>query len=1297
MHSDELEEEVEEDEDEILYQDLKQFLRLSDLTSSNLSIPMGGDGNCLFRALAFWKFGDQERHDDIRSRIVKFLTDHPDIVLNSYWAKYFNHNLDKLKDYTARVNEKDSSGDLTCLYIASLVYKNFKFKIWTSAATVRTHRERLELAGVNANLMEGLLCLEHDNITDDTTYLSNVWNLGGHRVDDILNLHFHGSHYNVLNLKDLAESSFISPHCAIHLEDAEEGSEMSNVDNDLFISENSRLEEAKNKFVSNNLPCCSPQSNRGVLQDDGSQVVFSMETVDKILGKRTKHIRLSVTEATKLMSYRCEHKGADASFCQFEVCAASGVAYEARNDVWGPEENDNATGTRRRDFMVKSLRDAMTIVDGKPVYRHKVGQYMLCHDAWKKLFGWSSSSLNRWKALVKAEKLVDVELNSTGISLNARVDSVEWVTRDDTPAARIAYAFFFHYVQNCCDKLPVGYISQFVQNELKLTASYKTNTDLYQKFLRETSALEKKMRARSESLPFDVNLEEQIAKAKGLLREKFRDEHLQAFESVYAQDQTNGVEEQKEVEVVDESMFFGELNDDGSVDTCPKGFFPNEAGDTTLNDASGEMEQDQMCQYRVPYATRKEVYDEYVQFCAFSDNEKVSANTFTEMWKKEFSFVKLSKVKGTFSMCGTCKDCTGKMKKAKTDKEYTYWKQKRGEHLDQQRAQRLEYYKNRIGATLYKDRSISIILDAMDQAKTDLPVEFRRAGKKEHLGQKLMGAIAHGHGNFLYVSHKPVINGADFTLECLWRTLIKLESAYQENGWTWPPKLDLQFDNCRDNKNKCVVAFCSLLVETDVFSEVNFNFLMIGHTHEDIDQMFSVISRRFQRLCFHPRSRKCVTFEDFQKEIMSCFTGTDKYKPKCVELVVATHNFWKWFGEGIDPKFGNMDAMRAFQFRKQTAEEEGLHTFRQFDGKCAIFGRQFMTTKLHECTPSRKRMASTGPVIPLMYIDDPFAFSFTKPELSEFKDYKKKGSKKTKVDPTHATLTNQEICEGKFEALRDLIKDYAGATREQRNEFIQMIDEKAYTVKNLSDDVVNAYVPKFRWIWNLNALHRGEVEVDFEKAEEEDELLAFTSWNEDNRKEKRERAKHKLMVENQKEMRRKTMFEPIEAGEFLLCKMLTGERKKGEDEETSGDEETGGDEKTGGDEETLPEFEWLVAKAIQTVPEVERSDTETVQVHWYRSDVKTINDLNGRYSAWKTKISKRETVDETQHLPRTCIQAVGLGIIKTRHISVRSKRNIATLGVGFKMDVDNKTLIWNGERSTTDALEEAEEVEQLEV
>ena len=129
----------------------------------------------------------------------------------------------------------------------------------------------------------------------------------------------------------------------------------------------------------------------------------------------------------------------------------------------------------------------------------------------------------------------------------------------------------------------------------------------------------------------------------------------------------------------------------------------------------------------------------------------------------------------------------------------------------------------------------------------------------------------------------------------------------------------------------------------------------------------------------------------------------------------------------------------------------------------------------------------------------------------------------------------------------------------------------------------------------------------------------------------------------------------------------------------------------------MPEFEWLVAMAIQTVPEVERSDTETVEVQWYRSDIKTINDLNGRYSAWKTKISKKETVDETQHLPRTCIQAVGLGIIKTRHISVRSKRNIATLGVGFKMDVDNKTLIWNGERSTTDALEEAEEGEQLEV
>ena len=53
------------------------------------------------------------------------------------------------------------------------------------------------------------------------------------------------------------------------------------------------------------------------------------------------------------------------------------------------------------------------------------------------------------------------------------------------------------------------------------------------------------------------------------------------------------------------------------------------------------------------------------------------------------------------------------------------------------------------------------------------------------------------------------------------------------------PMLNLQQDNASgDNKNRFVFAFCSLLTYHGVFQEVYINFLIVGHTHDDIDVLF---------------------------------------------------------------------------------------------------------------------------------------------------------------------------------------------------------------------------------------------------------------------------------------------------------------------------------------------------------------------------------------------------------------------------------------------------------------------------
>ena len=52
--------------------------------------------------------------------------------------------------------------------------------------------------------------------------------------------------------------------------------------------------------------------------------------------------------------------------------------------------------------------------------------------------------------------------------------------------------------------------------------------------------------------------------------------------------------------------------------------------------------------------------------------------------------------------------------------------------------------------------------------------------------------------------------------------------------------LNLQLDNAiGDNKNQFVFVFRSLLTYHGVFQEVYINFLIVGHTHDDIDALFS--------------------------------------------------------------------------------------------------------------------------------------------------------------------------------------------------------------------------------------------------------------------------------------------------------------------------------------------------------------------------------------------------------------------------------------------------------------------------
>ena len=132
------------------------------------------------------------------------------------------------------------------------------------------------------------------------------------------------------------------------------------------------------------------------------------------------------------------------------------------------------------------------------------------------------------------------------------------------------------------------------------------------------------------------------------------------------------------------------------------------------------------------------------------------------------------------------------------------------------RQERQRYYANR-QISIEKPREfLSIIIDGMDQNKTNVPRMVRVPKSCQNiwnLRTHLTRALVHGRGSYRYFDFQQFPHDCNLTLT---NTLVNLNGSI-------PRKLLLQFDNCvRENKNKYVMAFMAWLVEADFFIEMSY-------------------------------------------------------------------------------------------------------------------------------------------------------------------------------------------------------------------------------------------------------------------------------------------------------------------------------------------------------------------------------------------------------------------------------------------------------------------------------------------
>ena len=103
---------------------------------------------------------------------------------------------------------------------------------------------------------------------------------------------------------------------------------------------------------------------------------------------------------------------------------------------------------------------------------------------------------------------------------------------------------------------------------------------------------------------------------------------------------------------------------------------------------------------------------------------------------------------------------------------------------------------------------------------------------------------------------------------------------------TFPPTLRIQADNCsRENKNKYMFAFCACLVALGHFREVQLSFFIVGHTHNDIDLRFNVISNILKR-------QDILSLKQMLAQVETGVRGRDVAFIS-VELL---ENIWNWSG-----------------------------------------------------------------------------------------------------------------------------------------------------------------------------------------------------------------------------------------------------------------------------------------------------------------------------------------------------------------------------------------------------------------
>ena len=120
------------------------------------------------------------------------------------------------------------------------------------------------------------------------------------------------------------------------------------------------------------------------------------------------------------------------------------------------------------------------------------------------------------------------------------------------------------------------------------------------------------------------------------------------------------------------------------------------------------------------------------------------------------------------------------------------------------------------------------------------PVDIWKTLKKLVLGMHVLLVMVHGrpNSNYFYYMNGAIRGDANFNIEGIRCALL----AHTDGG-ALPETLYAQMDRAGDNLNYTMIGFFGVLVLWGMLGQVFLSCLVVSHTHEDVDQTFSVGAR----------------------------------------------------------------------------------------------------------------------------------------------------------------------------------------------------------------------------------------------------------------------------------------------------------------------------------------------------------------------------------------------------------------------------------------------------------------------